>query len=82
LSATARPITLTLTGAKDTPIHNPCLVIADWDSAAAAEVTINGREVPPGKAFRQGTVRTPTGGTTMILYFDLQSESPVRFEIR
>lgn len=82
LSATARPVSLTLSGSKDTPIHNPCLVIADWDSAAAAQVTIDGKEVPPGKSCRQGTVRTPSGGTTMILFFDLQSESPARFEVR
>ena len=82
LTAAARPISLTLRGSKDSPIHNPCLVIGNWDSAAAARVTIDGKEVAPGKAFRQGVVRTPTGGTTMILYFDLQSESPARFEIR
>jgi hypothetical protein len=71
-----------LGGSKDSPIHNPCFVIENWDSAAAARVTIDGKEVAPGKAFRQGVVRTPTGGTTMILYFDRRSESPARFEIR
>ena len=82
LTAAARPISLTLRGSKHSPIHNPCLVIANWDSAAAAHVMIDGREIAPGKAFRQGVVRTPTGGTTLVLYFDLRSESPARFEIR
>ena len=82
LTAAARPISLTLRGSKHSPIHNPCLVIGNWDSAAAARVMIDGKEIAPGKAFRQGVVRTPTGGTTMILYFDLRSESPARFEIR
>ncbi len=82
LTAAARSISLTLRGSKDSPIHNPCLVIGNWDSAAAARVTINDKEVAPGKAFRQGVVRTPTGGTTRILYFDLRSESTARFEIR
>jgi hypothetical protein len=82
LTATARPVSLTLRGSPDSPIHNPCLVIGNWDSAAAARVMIDGKEFAPGKAFRQGVVRTPGGGTTMILFFDLQSESPARFEIR
>jgi hypothetical protein len=43
---------------------------------------IDGREIAPGNIFRQGVVRTPTGGATMVLYFDLRSESPTRFEIR
>jgi hypothetical protein len=82
LTAAARPISLTLRGSNHSPIHNPCLVIGNWDSAAAARVMIDGKEIAPGKAFRQGVVRTPAGGTTMILYFDLRSESPARFEIR
>jgi hypothetical protein len=82
LTATDRPVSLTLRGSKDSPIHNPCFVIGNWDRAAAARVMIDGKEVAPGKALRQGVVRTPTGGTTMILYLDLQSESPARFQIR
>lgn len=82
LTATARPLSLTLGGSKDSPIHHPCLVISNWDSPAAARVRIDGKEVVTGKAFRQGVVRTPTGGTTLILYFDLQSESPARIEIQ
>jgi len=82
LTASSRPVSLTLRGSEDSPVHNPCLVIGNWDSAAAARVMIDGRELAPGKAFRQGLVRTPSGGTTLILYFDLRSESPARFEIR
>jgi hypothetical protein len=81
LTATARPVSLTLRGSKDTPIHNPCLVIGNWDSAAAARVMIDGKELAPGRIFRQGVVRTPSGGANLILYFDLQSESSAHFEI-
>jgi hypothetical protein len=82
LTATARPVSLTLRGSKDSPIHHPCLVIENWDSTAAARVRIDGKELAPGKVFRQGVVRTPSGGTTLILYFDLQSESSAHFEIQ
>ncbi len=82
LAATAKPISLTLSGSKDSPIHNPCFVIENWDSEAKARVTIDGMEVQPGKALRQGVVYSPAGRRTKILFLDLQSESPTDLIIR
>lgn len=82
LAAAAKPLSLTLAGSKDSPIHNPSFVIENWDSKAEARVMLNGKPVMPGKAFRQGVVRTPTGGGILILYLQLQSEAPAKLEIR
>jgi hypothetical protein len=82
LAATAKPISLTLSGSKDSPIHHPCFVIENWDSEAEARVTIDGKEVKPGKAFRQGAVYNSAGRRTMILFLDLESESPTELIVR
>lgn len=73
LTATSKPISFTLHGTRDTPIHHPCFVIEHWDSDTASQVTINGRAIQPGKGFRQGIVRDTQGRQSMIIWLDLQS---------
>jgi hypothetical protein len=82
LTATAKPISLTLDGSKESPVYNPCFVIENWDSDAEAQVTINGKPLKPGKNFRQGVVQNLSGGNAMILYLDRQSETPIQLEVR
>ena len=81
LAATAEAISFTLSGSKDSPIHNPCFVIENWDSDRPSRVTINGKDVKLGKAFRQGIVRDTDGTRTMIVWLELESTSSVQLGI-
>jgi hypothetical protein len=77
LAVTAKPITFTLNGSKDSPICNPCFVLSNWDSDTAAAVTVNGSRVKAGKAFRQGIVRDTAGKRQMIIWLELESARPI-----
>ena len=81
LAAKAKPISFTLRGSKDSPIHNPCFVIENWDSDRGSRVTINGKEVKVGKTFRQGIVRDTDGRRTMIIWLELESTSSTELGI-
>jgi len=81
LAATAKPISFTLNGSKDSPICNPCFVLSNWDSDAAAAVTVNGSRVKAGKAFRQGIVRDTAGKRQMIIWLELESARPIEVKI-
>jgi hypothetical protein len=81
LVAKAKPISFTLRGSKDSPIHNPCFVIENWDSDRGSRVTINGKEVKVGKTFRQGIVRDTDGRRTMIIWLELESTSSTELGI-
>ena len=43
LTATSKPVSFTLNGSQDTPVHHPCFVVEHWDSDTASRVTINGK---------------------------------------
>jgi hypothetical protein len=73
---------LTLSGSKDSPIHNPCFFIEDWTSESDAHVRIDGEEVRPGKTCRQGIIYSPAGRRSLILFLDLQRESATDLSIR
>ena len=81
LVATDGPISFTLQGSTDTPVHNPCLVIEHWGADMAARVSINGKAVPPGTAFRQGIVRDTDGRQNLIIWLELDCASVVQLEI-
>ena len=81
LAATAKPISFTLNGSKDSPICNPCFVLSNWDSDAAAAVTVNGSQVKTGKAFRQGIVRDTAGKRQMNIWLELESTLPIEVRI-
>lgn len=82
LTATSLPIALNVSGSKDSPIHNPCFVVENWNRDSRARITIDGEEVRPGKALRQGVVYSPAGRRTLILFLDLQRESATNLIIR
>lgn len=82
LTATSMPISFTLNGTRDTPIHHPCFVVEHWDSDTAAQVTINGKAIKSGKGFRQGIVRDTQGRRSMIVWLDIESTTAVAVGIR
>jgi hypothetical protein len=82
LTAASKPVSFTLNGTRDTPIHHPCFVIGHWDSDMAAQVTINGKVVQSGKDFRQGIVRDTQGRRSMILWLDIESTTAAEVGIR
>ncbi len=81
LAANARPISFTLNGSKESPIHNPCFVVEKWDSDAPSRAMINGKEVKADKAFRQGIVRDTDGTRTMVIWLELDSTSSAELVI-
>ena len=81
LDATARTISFSLQGSKDTPVFNPCFVIKHWDSDAAARVTFDGKPVQPGKTLRQGIVRDVDGRRSIVIWLELNSVSAIRVAI-
>jgi len=82
MTATAAGVSFALEASKDSPICNPCFVIEGWRDDAKASVTVNGRAVEPGKAFRQGIVRDGEGKPVMVIYLELQSTAPAEFTIK
>jgi hypothetical protein len=81
LTATSKPVSFTLNGTQNTPIHHPCFVVEHWDSNTASQVTINGKALLPGKSFRQGIVRDSQGRQCMIVWLDLESSAAAELGI-
>jgi hypothetical protein len=81
LAATAASMTFTLKGSQESPVCNPCFVVENWDTDAAARVAVNGQAVALGAAFRQGIVRDGAGKQVMIVWLELRSAAPVDLRI-
>jgi len=81
LAATEGPIAFALHGSTTTPVHNPCFVMQHWGTDAAARVSVNGKPVAPGTAFRQGIVRDTEGQQTRVIWLELDSTSVIQLAI-
>ena len=82
LAAKASSLSFALEGSEDTPIYNPCFVIENWTNKHQARLTVNGKELPAGKSFRQGITRNTDGTRTFVVWLQLESTSRVRFAVR
>ena len=82
LTAKAWSMAFALDGSEETPIHNPCFVIEKWTNKNKSRLVVNGKELAPGKSFRQGVIRDTDGTRTLVVWLQLQSTSPVRFTVR
>jgi len=80
LTATAKSFSFTLQGSADSPVVNPCFVISNWNTGAVCNIKVNGKELKPGKAFRQGIVHDTEGKPVMIIYLKLESSAAVQVE--
>jgi hypothetical protein len=56
-------------------------VIKHWDSDVAAQLAIDGKPLPPGMRFRQGTVRDVDGRQSIVVWLELKSVSAVNVTI-
>jgi hypothetical protein len=81
LKATGKPLSFTLQGSANSPVVNPCFVISNWNTGSASNIKVNGNEVKPGKAFRQGIVHDAEGKPVMIIYLKLESSAAVQVEV-
>lgn len=82
LKATGGKISFTLKAFKDSPVHNPCFVIANWPAAGvAARVTVDGSAVKQGEKFRQGVIRDTEGKPAMVIWLDMGAARPVAFVV-
>jgi hypothetical protein len=70
-----------LNGSEETPILNPCFVLAAWGGPASAHLENDGKAQVPGPNFRQGIIRDIDGTQTMIIWVRQQSEQPLQYEI-
>jgi alpha-L-fucosidase len=81
LVAKASSMSFDLDGSEKTPIYNPCFVIQKWTNETTSRLAVNGKELTPGKSFRQGITRNTDGTKMLVVWLQLQSTSPVRFTI-
>ncbi|RLG58727.1 MAG: hypothetical protein DRN95_03845 [Candidatus Hydrothermarchaeota archaeon] len=79
LAAKGSSLSFVLDGSAETPIYNPCFVIENWTNEARSRLAVNGKELTPGKSFRQGITRNGDGTKTLVVWIELKSVSPVRF---
>jgi hypothetical protein len=64
------------------PVHNICFEVRNWkDRNAAAILKVNGIQQTPGRGFRQGINIDTDGAYTLIMWAEICSDKPVKFEI-
>jgi hypothetical protein len=80
LRATNADISLTLQGSKESPIHNPCFVVQDWNADAPALVALDGRPAKPGEV-RQGIIRDTQGKPTLVLWLKREDTGPLTLQV-
>lgn len=81
-TATGAAMSFQIVASAKRPVVNPCFVIRNWQGPTKATVTQNGRHVLPGERLRQGLVRDTDGSLMRVIWLQMTSTSPVRFEIR
>ena len=76
------PLTFKIDASTESPIHNLCFEIRNWNSRnARTNLQINGMTQSNGPSFRQG-VNIDTDGTfTLIVWVSLSATSPQEFKL-
>jgi len=74
-AAKPEPLNIKLEASADSPLLNPAIIIKNWGSQAAT-LSINGKNIPRGKDFRQGIRKGPLG-EDLILWIRLDRQKPV-----
>ena len=80
----ADKVDLDVFASKDSPVLNPCIIIHSWPKGIKAKLFIDGKEIPDGKDFRQGTETNwgewePT--SALVLWVRCHYEETVTFTI-
>jgi hypothetical protein len=76
---TAGELSVTLSGSANSPVYNPCLVIANWN--AEVDLSVNGVPVPSGSGFRQGIEGSADGTESLVVWLRTESTSPVQITL-
>jgi len=74
-----RPVALAgeLRASEDSPVENVALVVRNWGESGAI-LSLEGKNVPRGRDFRSGSVRT-LEGTDLVVWFKAKSVKPLSF---
>jgi len=77
--AHATPCTFTVDASQDAPLLNPAIIVKNWGSQLAS-LSINNKNIKPGKDFRQG-IRKGALGDDLILWIRLDAQKPVNMTL-
>jgi hypothetical protein len=76
------PLAFDIAASHQQPVHNICFEIRNWkDRNAVAILKVNGIPQTPGRGFRQGINIDSDGTYTLIIWAEICSDKPVKFEI-
>ena len=78
-TAAKASLDFTIRASEECPLLNPAIIVRNWGKKGA-ELTINGRNIPDGKNFRQGIVSRPDGDD-LIIWLRLESEKRMDIKI-
>jgi hypothetical protein len=70
----------TLEGSGESPLHNPAFIISGWQGEDV-RLVMDGKEVPEGKAFRQGLEYKVDGSADLVVWVRKESDKPVEFQL-
>jgi hypothetical protein len=73
MEATEGDISLVINASKETPVHNPCLVIKNWGKNSF-DITMNGNKLTAGKELKFGYVPVE-GGYNLVIWMDVKSSA-------
>lgn len=77
----AEDVSFTVGATEDIPLINPCFVLKQWSGGEGITVSVDGVVAGIDKV-RRGITRDVDGTETMIVWLELESDSPVRIEIK
>lgn len=80
LKAKDSSFSFAIDASKESPICNACFVVRHWTGKEAA-LSIDGKALKPGRAFRQGIVRDTDGTKMLIVWAQTTSVKPVHFSM-
>lgn len=69
------PCRFAVKASKDSPLLNPAIIVKNWGSQLAT-LALDGKQIEPGKDFRQGIRKRPLGDD-LVLWIRLDRQTPV-----
>ena len=78
--ANSNELKFQLDASQSSPLHNPAFVIKGWGEAEA-QITVDGKSVPRGTAFRYGFNRT-LAGTDLMVWLQQSANKPVTINLK
>jgi len=80
LKASDSSFSFIIDASEESPICNACFVIRNWTGKEAG-LSVDGKALKPGKAFRQSVVRDTDGSKMLVVWTQMTSVKPVQFAI-